>query len=156
MVENVRRILLLLAFLLVFSCGTLRRAPRQDLTLADSLWSYSQAHPDGFTLYLASWTEPAAGISVAYEDTQNCHDRGGLDYVVRHAQSHDGYVGGWLNTEDSLYYFDSVRLFPEDSLSAAISFGKAHHQYAVYVISSGEEIRLVAEVPEAVGEQDRE
>ena len=50
---------------------------------------------------------------------------------------------------DSLYYFDSVRLFPEDSLSAAVNFGKANHQEAVYRLSSGEEIRLVEDVKPA-------
>ena len=86
------------------------------------------------------------GIAVAYETTQSSHDRTGLDRVITHARSHEGYVGGWYNSADSLYYFDSVRLFPEDSLSAAIDFGKANHQDAIYKLSSGEEIRLIEDV----------
>ena len=43
---------------------------------------------------------------------------------------------------DSLYYFDSVRVFPEDSLSAAVRFGKANHQIAIFILSSGEEVLL--------------
>ena len=35
-----------------------------------------------------------------------------LGDVVSHALAHDGYVGGWWNSEDSLYYFDSVRILP--------------------------------------------
>lgn len=139
-----RRIALALACVAVLSCGTVRRTPRQAVsTLADSIWTYSHARPDGFTLDISSWTEPSYGISVAYEATQNSHDKAGLDQVIRHARSHDGYVGGWFNLADSLYYFDSVRLFPEDSLSAAIRFGMANHQEAVYRLSTGEEIRLV-------------
>ena len=41
-----------------------------------------------------------------------------------------------------LIAFACVRLFPEDSLAAAVRFGKAHHQEAVYILSTGEEIRL--------------
>ena len=51
-------------------------------------------------------------------------------------------VGGWLDTSDSLYYFDSSRLFPEDSLVAAIRFGIENGQIAVFVLSEGREVRL--------------
>ena len=140
-------LLLTLTFLFMLSCGTMRHTASSGqavyATLADSIWTYSQTHPDGFTLHLSTWTEPSAGLSVAYEATQNRHDKEGLDYVIGHAQSHDGYVGGWLDTADSLYYFDSVRVFPEDSLSAAIVFGKENHQIAIFRLSTGEEIRLL-------------
>lgn len=43
----------------------------------------------------------------------------------------------------SLYYFDSVRIFPVDSLDAAIRFGQANGQIAIYNLSTGEEIRLI-------------
>jgi len=133
--KNVRIISLAFLCAAALSCGTAR--------LADRVWSYGESHPEGFTLEINTWKEPQEGISVAYESTQNHHDRADLRRVVRHARSHSGYVGGWRNAEDSLYYFDSVRLFPEDSLEAAISFGKANHQDAVYRLSTGQEIRLV-------------
>ncbi len=142
-----RRIFFMLVCLLFISCGTARHAVQQtDVTLADSLWTFSQIHPDGFTLDVSNWSEPSTGIAVAYETTRSCHDRKCLDNVIIHAQSHDGYVGGWYNSADSLFYFDSVRLFPEDSLSAAINFGKANHQEAIYKLSSGEEICLIEDV----------
>lgn len=133
--KNLRIISLAFLCAAALSCGTAR--------LADRVWSYRDTHPEGFTLEINTWKEPREGISVAYESTQNHHDRADLRRVVRHARSHSGYVGGWRNAEDSLYYFDSVRLFPEDSLEAAISFGKANHQDAVYRLSTGQEIRLV-------------
>lgn len=133
--KNLRIISLAFLCAAALSCGTAR--------LADRVWSYRESHPEGFTLEISTWKEPQEGISVAYESTQNHHDRADLRKVVRHARSHSGYVGGWRNTGDSLYYFDSVRLFPEDSLEAAISFGKANHQDAVYRLSTGQEIRLV-------------
>ena len=137
-------LLLVLIFMAVLSCSTLRLTPAQsaDKALADSLWTYSLAYPEGFTLHLATWTQPQEGIVVAYEATQHCHDRKGLEFVITHAQSHEGYVGGWLELTDSLYYFDSVRVFPEDSLSAAISFGKENHQLAIFKLSTDEEIPL--------------
>ena len=133
--KNLRIISLAFLCAAALSCGTAR--------LADRVWSYRETHPEGFTLEINTWKEPQEGISVAYESTQNHHDRADLRRVVRHARSHSGYVGGWRNAEDSLYYFDSVRLFPEDSLEAAIDFGKANHQDAVYRLSTGQEIRLV-------------
>ena len=111
-------------------------------TLADSVWVFSQTHPDGFTLNISTWEMPSEGIAVAYSATQDRHDREGLDFVVSHAQSHGGYVGGWLDTETGRYYFDSVRVFPEDSLTQASQFGRENAQIAIYILSSGKEIRL--------------
>ena len=37
--------------LIAFSCGTVRHASNNtDATLSDSLWTYGQTHPDGFTI----------------------------------------------------------------------------------------------------------
>lgn len=111
-------------------------------TLSDSVWTYSISHPDGFTMDITTLTEPTEGVVVAYAATQGCHSRKQLNRVVRHAIRHDGYVGGWLDTADSLYYFDSSRIFPEDSLDAAIHFGVKNKQIAIYVLSDGREVRL--------------
>lgn len=142
--KQLHYITLALLCLLAISCGTSRQSSTGiSESTADKVWAISQSRPDGFTLNINTWEEPAEGISVAYEHTQNHHDRADLDKVILHSQSHEGYVGGWFNSEDGLYYFDSVRLFPEDSLSAAINFGKANHQDAVYRLSTGQEIRLI-------------
>ena len=110
--------------------------------VSDSIWAYGLRHPDGFTMDVATMMEPTEGVVVAYAATQGCHSRKQLGRVVRHALRHDGYVGGWLDTTDSLYYFDSSRLFPEDSLAAAIRFGIENGQIAVFVLSEGREVRL--------------
>lgn len=111
-------------------------------TTVDQVWNYSLSHPDGFTIDIRTMTEPTEGISVAYAATQGCHSRKALDSVVNHALKHNGFVGGWLDTTDSLYYFDSTRIFPEDSLEAAKKFGVENGQIALFVISEGREIRL--------------
>jgi uncharacterized membrane protein YsdA (DUF1294 family) len=113
--------------------------------VADKIWAFSQSHSNGFTLDLRTMTEPTEGISVSYAATQNSHSRNQLDRVVNHAIQNDGYVGGWYNKDNGLYYFDSTRLFPEDSLQAAIRFGKENGQQSVYVISSSTEIPIMQE-----------
>ena len=111
-------------------------------TLSERLWTFSQTHPDGFTVDVRTMAEPTEGISVAYAETQNSFSRESLLKVVSHALTHDGYVGGWKEDASGLYYFDSVRLFPEDSLRAALAFARENHQHAVFVLSTGEEIQL--------------
>lgn len=135
--------LLFACTLLLTSCySSSKLAGRSVRVVADSVWAYSLRHPDGFTMDITTMTEPTEGVIVAYAATQGCHSRNQLNKVVRHALRHDGYVGGWLDTNDTLYYFDSSRLFPEDSLAAAIRFGNENGQIAVFVLSEGREVRL--------------
>ena len=138
-----------LSLLVLVACGTTRQAVQPmwtttvtTVTLADSLWTFSQTHPDGFTLNISTWEMPTKGIAVAYSATQDRHDRDDLEFVVSHARSHGGHVGGWLDTETGRYYFDSVRVFPEDSIAQARQFGRENAQIAIYILSSGKEIRL--------------
>ena len=158
-------LLLLAGVALSPSCGTARRqvsygpdsvsqvtVSQADVSpsivlLEDRVWTFSQTHPEGFTLDIRTMTEPTRGVSVAYAETQDSHSRESLPQVLAHALAHDGYVGGWKEDATGLYYFDSVRLFPEDSLAAAIAFGRQNHQLAIYVISTGEEISLEAPAP---------
>ena len=116
--------------------------------IADKVWAFSQNHPDGFTLDICTMTEPTEGIAVSYAETQNSHSRDQLDKVVSHALQHDGYVGGWLNTDNGLYYFDSCKLFPETSLKDAIHYGKENSQHSVFILSSYTEIPVDGKVAE--------
>lgn len=127
-------------------------AEQEDVSnVADKVWAFSQTHPEGFTLNIRTMTEPTEGIAVSYAETQNCHSRNQLDKVVRHALHHEGFVGGWLNTENGLYYFDSSRLFPENSLKDAILFGKENGQHSAYIISNHTDIPINGKVAEIVG-----
>ena len=110
--------------------------------LVDKVWTFSLSHPDGFTLDIRTMTEPTEGIAVSYAATQGSHSREQLPEVITHALEHDGYVGGWYSTSEDLYYFDSTRLFPEDSLSAARAFGKDNGQYSVFILSTGTEVAI--------------
>ena len=117
-------------------------------TIADKVWAFSQGHPDGFTIDIRTMTVPTEGIAVSYAATQNSHSRDQLDKVVSHALQHDGYVGGWLNRDDGLYYFDSTKLFPETDLKGAIQFGKENGQYSVFILSTYTDIPLDGKVAE--------
>ena len=116
--------------------------------IADKVWAFSQAHPDGFTLDIRTMTEPTEGIAVSYAATLNNHSRDQLDKVVSHAWQHEGYVGGWLNREDGLYYFDSTKLFPENELQGAIQFGKENGQHSIFILSAYTDIPVEGKVAE--------
>jgi ABC-type amino acid transport substrate-binding protein len=129
--------------------------------IADKVWAFSQTHPDGFTINIRTMTEPTEGIAVSYAATQNSYScvpsvaselsssvRDQLDKVVSHALLHEGYVGGWYNGEDGLYYFDSTKLFPENDLKGAIQFGKENGQYSVFILSTYTEIPINGKVAE--------
>lgn len=153
-----KHLLKLLFFVACFCATTLAACSKDNIapipdsveSIADRVWAYSQSHPDGFTLNIHTWAEPSTGIAVSYAATQNSHSRCQLGAVVRHALLHDGYVGGWFNTDDSLYYFDSSRLFPEDSLPAALRFGKENGQSSVFVLSTYTDIPLNGTIAEIV------
>ena len=117
-------------------------------TIADKVWTFSQAHPDGFTIDIRTMTEPTEGIAVSYAATQNSHSRDQLDKVISHALQHEGYVGGWYNSEDGLYYFDSTTLFPENDLKGAVQFGKENGQYSVFILSTYTDIPCNGKVAE--------
>ena len=119
-------------------------------TIADKVWAFSQTHPDGFIINIRTMTEPTEGIAVSYAATQNSHSRDQLNKVVRHALQHEGYVGGWFNSEDNLYYFNSTKLFPENDLKGAIQFGKENGRFSVFILSTYTDIPIDGKVAEIV------
>ena len=158
MIKKAIKIWGILLLLILYNATVLSACSHNDNTteqsevtsISDKVWDFSQTHPDGFTLDIRSMSEPTEGIAVSYLETQNSHSRYQLDKVIRHALSHDGYVGGWLNTENGLYYFDSTKLFPETSLKEAIQFGKENGQYSLFILSSSTDIPLEGKVAEIV------
>ena len=85
-----------------------------------------------------------------YATEQSSSARDQLDKVVSHALQHEGYVGGWYNSEDGLYYFDSTKLFPESDLKGAVQFGKENGQYSVFILSTYTDIPLDGKVAEII------
>ena len=131
--------LIIILFLIILPA----RAQQQvsDKELASVVWAMGQMYPDGFTLSLDSLRQPTKGIVVSYYDTQNMFDKKNIPAVIKHARAHNNLVGGWYNAEENKYYFDSNRLFPEDSLAAALAFARKNHQHTVYDFGKGINIR---------------
>ena len=149
------RQMMVTAIMMVFGLTVLSACTKEDsqdrvIAISDAVWSFSQANPDGFTLDIRSMSVPKEGIAVSYAATQGSHSREKLDFVVRHALQHDGYVGGWMNTENGLYYFDSTRLFPEDKLADALKFGKDNGQTSAFILSLQADVPIEGKIAEIV------
>ena len=149
------RVWLLLAILTIFGTASFASCSsnednateqRKISTIADMVWAFCQANPGGFTLDIRTMTVPTEGIAVSYAATQNSHSRDQLHKVVSHALQHDGYVGGWYNSKDGFYYFDSTKLFPENDLKGAIQFGKENGQSFVFILSTFTDLPIYGKV----------
>lgn len=110
--------------------------------LTFGVWEYSRQNPKGFTLDIRTMLPIAAGICVAYLETQNSHGRESLETVIRHALAHEGFVGGWLNVTNGRYYFDSVRVFPETQIKEAMQFALEQKQLSIYILSKNQELSI--------------
>lgn len=87
----------------------------------DDLWALAQDRKTreqlpginlAFTRYIdANRSLPNVGYAVAYAATQDIYDRAGLERAILHARVHVGIVGGWYNSQNGRYYFDSVRIY---------------------------------------------
>ena len=137
---------------LVFSAFILSDCQKQENTLDETVnyvWDYASHHPDGFTLNIEKKEPVTQGISAAYFETQNCFGKESLNKVVEHAFKHEAIVGGWLNTEDSLYYFDSDKIFPDGAYTEAIDFARENQQLSIYDLTNDSLIWI--EYPKMVG-----
>ena len=90
-----------------------------------------KSYPEGFTFDLNTLSHPKEGLYVSYKETQNSFSRKSLRKVLKHAHAHGNIVGGWRDPDTGLYYFDSNRRFPEDSLAAAVQFARDNGQHTV-------------------------
>ena len=130
-----------IAIFLVCTSAAFAQSALSDKELCNFLWEFGMKHPAGFTLDIDTFEQPSEGIMVSYAATQNSFDKKALLKVIKHAKAHDGVVGGWLDPETGKYYFDSTRIFPEDSLAAAVAFARENGQLSVYVASKGIDIK---------------
>jgi len=112
-------------------------------TLTDRVWEYSKNNPDGFTLNIETMKPVKFGICAAYLETQNCFGKDGLEKAVSHALEHEKIVGGWLNEENELFYFDSIKIF--SNLDEAVEFAKQNKQLAIFDLTNLREIRIEGE-----------
>jgi fructokinase len=102
--------------------------------------SLAKAEPDGFTIRLPDLEKVKKGIVSAYKETQNCFGRIGLEIAVNHAMVHERILGGWFNSENERFYFDSCKIF-EDA-NEAIRFGRENEQIAIFDLTNLRVIEL--------------
>ena len=131
---KMRSYLLLMLMVLLSSCNKGSEQSIDDITVA--VWEYSQLHPDGFTVIIPQVQPVTQGISVAFEATQNSFGMQGLRFVVQHALLQYRTVGGWLNEDNELYYYDSVKIFADDETEEAMQFARENKQIAIYDITN--------------------
>ena len=136
-----KKVSILLALLLVLPFAGQAQQRVSDKELVSVIWAMGQMYPEGFTLSLDSLRQPKEGLAVSYLATQNSFDKKSLPAVIKHARTHDGLVGGWYDPEEDKYYFDSSRIFPEDSLEAALAFARENQQHSVYDLGKGIDIK---------------
>ncbi|MCY4779661.1 hypothetical protein ORI89_08355 [Sphingobacterium sp. UT-1RO-CII-1] len=140
-----KRIVMLLTLLLFISgCSKEHSATDENETkaLIEKVWEYANINPNGFTLNLETMKPIKYGISVAYLETQDSFDKEGLEIVINHAVRNNKIVGGWLNEDNKLYYFDSVKIFKNSDLDEAITFAKQNKQLAIFDLTNLKEIRI--------------
>ena len=100
------------------------------------------ANPAGFTYNVQTGSFPSSGYVVACKETQNSFNAEGLKAVLRFISETPAVscVGGWLDTESGLYYFDASYIV--EDLETAKSLGIANGQIAIFNLNTLQEIRL--------------
>lgn len=111
--------------------------------LFTTLTMIAAANPAGFTYNVQTNEMQSSGYAVALEATQGSHGLEGLESVLNLVLSSAcpaSCVGGWLDTETGLYYYDATVIV--DNLEDAIQLGRLNKQIAIFDLNTLTEIRL--------------
>lgn len=108
--------------------------------LIETILEIAKENPYGFTIKLPSLDFITEGYSIAFEETQNSFDVEGLIKVINHAQQNGNVIGGWLDEETDLFYFDSCLILTDEK--AAIEFAKQNKQIAIFDLTNLKVIRV--------------
>lgn len=108
--------------------------------LIDAIMDIAKENPDGFTIELSTLLKVEKGFSVAYNETQDCFGVDGLEIVIEHAKRHGNVVGGWLNEDNNLFYFDSIKIVENER--EAIRLGIENEQIAIFDLTNLRLIKL--------------
>ena len=111
--------------------------------LFTTISAIASANPFGFTFNVESNQMQTSGFAVALACTQNSHGVEGLENVISVVTSGTSgatCVGGWLDQETGLYYYDATVII--EDRAAAIAFGRLQNQIAIFDLNNLEEIRL--------------
>lgn len=101
------------------------------------------ANPAGFTYDVQNGSFPSSGYVIALQETQNSFNAEGLQkclQVIAAGNTLATCIGGWLDTESGLYYYDAS-IIVED-LQTALTLGRLNKQIAIFDLNNMQEIRL--------------
>ena len=102
--------------------------------LFEAIKKMAEENPLGFTVDLTNLKRLTSGISVAYLETQNSFGDEGLKRVLKHALDNEKKAGGWFNSENGRFYYDSVCIFTD--LNEAERFARENRQLAIFDLSN--------------------
>lgn len=111
--------------------------------LFTTISAIAAANPFGFTFNVESNSMQTSGFAVALAASQNSFGADGLESVINLVTSADcpaSCVGGWMDTESGLYYYDATVII--EDRAAAIAFGRLQGQIAIFDLNTMTEIRL--------------
>ena len=100
----------------------------------------AKQNPYGFTVDLTTLKKVKKGFVSAYKETQDSFGSDGLEKVLKHAIEHGNTAGGWLNDENGLFCYDSVKVFENEN--DCIEFGKENEQIAIFDIENLRVVKL--------------
>tara|TARA_R110002012_G_scaffold119338_3_gene268443 strand:- start:2042 stop:10936 length:8895 start_codon:yes stop_codon:yes gene_type:complete len=124
-------------------------APQRE-TPENTLLNFIKQNPEGFTVTIDGQPAPAGYVVApvkAAEITVKA-DELNADSVREYAEilkdvadstNRETYAGGWLNSEDGLYYLDAVHIY--DELDTALYIADSAEQLAIFDLRTFDEVR---------------
>ena len=122
----------------------------QRETPENTLLNFIKQNPEGFTVTIDGQPAPAGYVVApvkAAEITVKA-DELNADSVREYAEilkdvadstNRETYAGGWLNSEDGLYYLDAVHIY--DELDTALYIADSAEQLAIFDLRTFDEVR---------------
>lgn len=99
-------------------------------------------NPEGFTIDANTLEPVTSGYAVALAETQNSFGSEGITKVIASIEAgHANAIGGWLDSQTGLYYYDAVRIYTD--IDAAYQAARDNEQLAFFDLDKLEEIRVI-------------
>lgn len=99
-------------------------------------------NPEGFTVNAQDLEPITSGYAVALAETQNSFGDEGIKKVLDTVNAgRANAIGGWLDSQTGLYYYDAVRIYTD--IDAAYQAARDNEQLAFFDLDKLEEVRVV-------------
>lgn len=114
---------------------------KKEIKIA-TLAAIAAANPEGFTVSASTLASVKKGFAVAVLATQNSFGAEGLARVVEYAAHNSDVtaIGGWLDTETNMYYYDAVMIV--ESIEEARTLAARENQIAFFDLDKKIEHRI--------------